>query len=229
MSNVVSTVFEHTSVPYGEDGRLVRGIIARCGAPNCGAAVPLPVNLMANGRGMDGNIEWQFIARKLEQKGWRIGKSATAHRCPKCFNAAKFAAIRRSEEKAMPKVEVPPVQVPLQIVQDSGKQMTREDRRIIFEKLNDVYIDGKVGYGRGWTDEKVANDLGVPRAWVKLLREENFGDEVGNEDIRDQVSEANKVLADIRALQPHFDQAQRLFALAGKIEKSLSEIQKVLK
>lgn len=222
MSNVVSTVFEHTSVPYGEDGRLVRGIIARCGAPNCEAAVPLPVNLMANGRGMDGNIEWQFIARKLEQKGWRIGKSATAHRCPKCFNSAKFAAIRRSEEKTV----VKQTEQPLQVVQENARVMTREDRRIIFEKLNDVYIDGKVGYGRGWTDEKVANDLGVPRAWVKLLREENFGDEVGNEDIREQAAEAQAALAEMRKLEPDM---RRLLALADKIEKSLAEIQKVLK
>src|SRR5262245_41628412 len=120
MSNVVSTVFEHTRVPYGDDGRLVRGIIARCGAPNCEAAVPLPVNVMANGRGMDSNIEWQFIARKLEQKGWRIGKTATAHRCPKCFYAAKFAPIRRSEEKPV----VNKVEPPLQVVQENARVMT---------------------------------------------------------------------------------------------------------
>ncbi|MGY8665718.1 hypothetical protein Q3C01_25625 [Bradyrhizobium sp. UFLA05-109] len=222
MSNVASTVFEHTSVPYGEDGRLVRGIIARCGAPNCEAAVPLPVNLMANGRGMDSNIEWQFIARKLEQKGWRIGKTATAHRCPKCFSAAKFSAIRKSGEKPV----VNKTEQPLQVVQENARVMTREDRRIIFEKLNDVYIDGKVGYGRGWTDEKVALDLGVPRAWVKLLREENFGDEVGNEEIHEQLAEAKTALAEMRKLEPDM---RRLLALADKIEKSLAEIQKVLK
>ncbi|MCP3471352.1 hypothetical protein NLM33_13525 [Bradyrhizobium sp. CCGUVB1N3] len=225
MSNVVSTVFEHARVPYGDDGRLVRGIIARCGAPNCEAAVPLPVNVMANGRGTDSNIEWQFIARKLEQKGWRIGKTATAHRCPKCFNAAKFAAIRKSEEKPV----VTKIEPPLQVVQENARVMTREDRRIVFEKLNEVYIDGKVGYGRGWTDEKVATDLGVPRAWVRVIREENFGDEVGNEEIRDHIMQAGKLLLDIKALRQPFDEAQRLFALADKIEKSLSEIQKVLK
>lgn len=114
----------------------------------------------------------------------------------------------------------------LQVVQENAKVMTREDRRIIFEKLNDVYIDGKIGYGRGWTDEKVANDLGVPRAWVKLLREENFGDEVGNEDIREQAAEAQAALAEIRKLEPDM---RRLLALADKVEKSLAEIQKVLK
>jgi hypothetical protein len=222
MVSVVSTVFEHTRVPYGDDGRLVRGIIARCGAPNCEAAVPLPVNVMANGRGIDDNIEWQFIARKLEQKGWRIGKSATAHRCPKCFNAAKFSAVRKAEEKPVANKTEPP----LQVVQENARVMGREDKNIIYEKLRDVYVSDKVGYGKGWTDEKVAVDLGVPRAWVRLIREEFFGDEVGNEEIREQVAEAQAALVGMRKLEPDM---RRLLSLADKVEKSLAEIQKVLK
>jgi hypothetical protein len=66
----------------------------------------------------------------------------------------------------------------------------------------------------------------VPRAWVKLLREENFGDEVGNEDIREQAAEAQAALAEMRKLEPDM---RRLLALADKIERSLAEIQKVLK
>jgi hypothetical protein len=107
--------------------------------------------------------------------------------------------------------------------------MTREDRRIIFEKLNEVYVNDKVGYGDGWTDEKVAVDLGVPRAWVKLIRDENFGDEVANENIREQVKQAREVLAQIKAIEPSLAEAQRLIVVGDKIEKSLAEIAKVLK
>jgi hypothetical protein len=224
MTSVVSTAFEHTSVPYGDDGRLVRGIIARCGAPNCEAAVPLPVNLMEakGGRGADDAVEWQFISRKLEAKGWRIGKSRASHRCPKCFNAAKFAAIRKSEDRPV----VNKIEPPLQVVQENVRPMTREDKHIVFAKLTEVYRNDKVGYRRGWTDEKVATDLGVPRAWVRLIREEFFGDVVGNEDIREQVCEAQAALAEIRKLEPDL---RRLLGLADKVEKSLADIQKVLK
>jgi hypothetical protein len=222
--NSVSTAFEHTRVPYGDDGKLVRGIIARCGAPYCEAAVPLPVNLMESkgGRGADDHIEWQFISRKLEQKGWRIGKSRTSHRCPKCFNAARLAAVRKSEEKPM----VSKNETPLHVVQENPRVMQRDDRRLIFDKLNEVYVDNKVGYSKGWTDEKVALDLGVPRAWLKTVREEFFGDEVSNEDIREQIKDAAAMFAQMRTIEPEM---RRLLGMADKIEKSLAEIQKVLK
>ena len=236
MSSGVANAFEHTKVPYGDDGKLVRGIIARCGAPNCEAAIPLPVNVMGASWGADAHIEHQFIARKLEMKGWRIGKSRTSHRCPKCFNAAKAAAIQKSEKKIMANKKDmlnSTSTSALQVVQENARVMTREDRRIVFEKLNEVYVNDKVGYGAGWTDEKVGTDLGVPRAWVRLIREENFGDEVGNEDIRNQIKEAQTILAQVRAIEPEMrrleSENRRLLSIADKIERALADIQKVLK
>lgn len=58
---------------------------------------------------------------------------------------------------------------------EAPKEMTRDDRRIVFAKLNDVYLGEHEGYSAGWTDAKVADDLGVPRAWIATIREENFG------------------------------------------------------
>lgn len=217
-SNPVNA-FEHTSVPYGDDGRMVCGIIARCGW--CEAAIPLPVNTMATSRSESPKIEWNFIAQKLEAKGWRIGKTRTAHLCPKCFGKARSAAIRKSKESIVSN-NVNGVQV----VQENTRVLTRDDRRIIFEKLNEVYVDDKVGYGPGWTDEKVATNLGVPRAWVRVVRDENFGDEVSNDDIRQRLIEAQAGLVQIKAIEPEM---RRLLVIADKIERSLAEIQKVLR
>jgi hypothetical protein len=221
----VGKLFTYTKVPYGDDNQMVRGIIARCGAPGCEAAIPLPVNTLQGSRGSSDEIEWQFIARKLEAKGWQIGRIETSHRCPRCSNVikAKFeanAAEKQTENQMTEK---------LKVVKDNMRVMTRDDRRIIFEKLNEVYINDKVGYGDGWTDEKVAVDLGVPRAWVKLIRDENFGDEVANENIREQIKNARNVLVQIKAIEPSLAEAQRLIAVADKIEKSLAEIANVLK
>lgn len=55
------------------------------------------------------------------------------------------------------------------------RALTRDDRRIIFAKLEDCYIDEKAGYAAGWNDERVAKELGVPRAWIEEVREQNFG------------------------------------------------------
>ena len=52
-------------------------------------------------------------------------------------------------------------------------QMKPEDRRIVAEKIGDVYVD--TGYIAPWTDDLVARDLGVPRAWVAEVRDFMFG------------------------------------------------------
>jgi hypothetical protein len=232
----VGKLFTYTKVPYGDDNQMVRGIIAHCGAPGCEAAIPLPVNTLQGSRGSSDEIEFQFIARKLEAKGWQIGRSETSHRCPRCSSAASKSAMMSSASVGASAIRRPekmhnenPMTEKLKVVKDNMRLMTREDRRIIFEKLNETYVSERVGYGDGWTDEKVAVDLGVPRAWVKLIRDENFGDELSNETIRQQVKEAREVYTKIKAIEPHLAEAQRLIAVADKIEKSLAEIAKVLK
>ena len=207
-----ANAFEYTTVPYGDDGRLVRGIIARCG--NCDAAIPLPVNAQSGHAASDERIEWQFISRKLEMKGWQVGKNRHAHRCPKCIAVVRFD--RKTEAKK---------EAPMKVV-ENVRTMTREDRRLIFDTLNKVYVDDTVGYGEGWTDEKVSIDLGVPRQWVKVIREENFGDEVSSVGIRNEIKDAKAALAQINELKPEII---RLLSLADKIEKSLADIQKVFK
>lgn len=59
----------------------------------------------------------------------------------------------------------------------------REDRRVIWSKLEEVYVDEELGYVLGWDDDRLAKDLGVPRAWVTKIRVENFGDKVTNVDL----------------------------------------------
>jgi len=60
------------------------------------------------------------------------------------------------------------------------REITREERRLIIGKLEEVYIDEKRGYSGGWHDERVAKEMGVPRAWVAMLRDENFGPQIAD-------------------------------------------------
>lgn len=103
---------------------------------------------------------------------------------------------------------------------------------IILSKLVEVYGDEKTGYGDGWTDKRIAEHLGVPRAWVAKLREENFGPE-GNEEIRTTVAEAEALLTEIRkigaAAEPIVAQIKALLTKAEHIDKSLLQIKKDLR
>lgn len=83
--------------------------------------------------------------------------------------------------------------------------MTREEKRVIFAKLNDVYLDEKSGYSEGWGDGRVAHDLGVALEWVRLIREDSFGPDSSSEEIRGLVEQAREVLKEIRSHMSRVD------------------------
>lgn len=79
------------------------------------------------------------------------------------------------------------------------RTMSREERRIMFSLMNDVYLDADKGYKPGWNDRRVAENLGVPQPWVVTLREEMFGPEGDSVEVR-------RLLDEITALK---EQAER--------------------
>lgn len=133
-----------------------------------------------------GVISHTHAARVFREKGWLIGASARADRCPAC--ASGIGHYKPKEEpKAIPVVPEPerkPAAFPVEVAVPEpvipaipvvDRDQTREDRRLINMRLNEVY--GENCYQAGWTDEKVAADLGVPVKWITDIREDMFGPE----------------------------------------------------
>lgn len=145
------------------------------------------------------------ISQKFRARGWVIGNREGGDICPKCIEAAK-------KPKAKKESNVVHLQAPVVAV-EPPREMKREDRRLIFSKIEDVYLDEKQGYSTGWSDKKVADDLGVPLAWVRSIREENFGVEFLNEDVK-------KIICDTKELLSHIDVELSL------IEKASDDLQK---
>ena len=87
---------------------------------------------------------------------------------------------------------------------DPPPVMTKEDRRIIFAGIDDHYVDESTGYKPGWSDQKIATDLNVPLAWVRTIREDNFGPEVGdaiNQELKKlQIAVENAVHLEVKVL-----------------------------
>ena len=94
-----------------------------------------------------------------------------------------------------------------------------DERRLIFAKLNDVYLDEKTGYSGSWSDKKVAEDLGVPWKWVEDIRSQNFGPVGDSETAREIVSEAKTLLDDIARQRSEW----------AKQEKALSDREAALR
>jgi len=140
-----------------------------------------------------------FIARYFRNKGWRLGGKPNEDVCPSC-NGFK------------PKMKVAGDETP---TADAPRDMSREDRRIIFSKIDDLYLDDRSGYAAPWTDASVARDLGVPRAWVSQVRDELFGPEGSNADyaefqkevaaLRDGLAEVKRAIAAAQASAAEFE------------------------
>lgn len=116
-------------------------------------------------------------------------------------------------------------------------EMTKEDRRIIFSEIDSHYLDEMRGYAKDWNDERVAKGLNVPQAWVRTIREDNFGPEQGDqvgievEKLKAASAEAEKLIKTMRELWDAMDRTlleyeTKQSALSGqatKIHAALAE------
>ena len=117
------------------------------------------------------------------------------------------------------------------------KPLTYEYKRLILDKLNDVYLNEKEGYSADWTDRKVADDLGCPLAWVTQLREVNFGPHGSNVAIDHDIIAATRKIEECRTMAAKLlatadeekAMAQKLSVMAEDLEKRLQTIQKALR
>lgn len=188
------------------DGKPLRALRIVCA--KCGKTEVVRVNTMSGAReGMD-TKEHQFAARRFSEMGWEVGANSSRHRCPGC------AVTDEKQGETSMALNITPLPV---------RQMTREDRRIIFEKLNEVYLDEKHGYSDDWTDKKVANDLGVPQAWVAQIRDENFGSIGTNASIDDDLAKISQHIEEMRKV------AKALNERADTLERKMVDIRKAVR
>ncbi|WP_336801677.1 hypothetical protein [Kaistia sp. MMO-174] len=208
MPSLKSRHFDPITVPAEAGRRRVHRIT--CGG--CGATNDVSANTECGSRAHSDLLKiWR-------RGGWTIGPNPRRDRCPGCSSAHR----RTKRARAIPIPEVGMSTAPnepapagngdgraaprLVSVADIPRTPSFDDRRIINAKLEEVYLDEKRGYGPGWTDQKVADDLSVPRKWVEIQREANFGPARDNEDIREAVEtakalreQAEALLRDVRA------------------------------
>lgn len=150
-----------------------------------------------------GTVSTEHLEKEFARKGWYVGATNKKDICPTCRDRRTHKntvhqlhipeAINRKAEETMtinvkptivssePTTNVPAVIPP--------KAMDRTERRLVFAKLNEVYMDETSGYSEDWTDAKVAADLGVPVAWVSEVRDADFGPEVNASILADRSKE----------------------------------------
>lgn len=209
--------------------------VARITCSSCGVSTAINIETSK------GFLVPQAIRMKFERMRWEVGRHSNRDLCPACVLKQKekpaLKIVSSSPTPAAPAAALSPSEQP-------PRTMQRDDRRIIFEKLNEVYLDDKRGYDTGWSDQRVAADLGVPRKWVELIRAENFGDVGANADMveylhqaeslakgaREQLLEARQIYEDIQGIlkkYPHHSIAEITERL-GKVERLAAEVRKLV-
>jgi hypothetical protein len=99
------------------------------------------------------------------------------------------------------------------------REMQPQDRRRVFRAVEEVYDEANGRYMASQTDHTVALALGVPRAWVEAIREENFGPS-GHSLAMEQVeTEIRKAISEMKAV------ADTLMAGAAQAERKIAELQ----
>lgn len=201
------------------DGRFMK--VARVTYGKCG--VSKAQNIQLN----NGYIAPPQIKQRFEQAGWTIGKDGFRDMCPGCT-----ASLKNKEKPALkivPSAPAPAATPSPSPSETPPRQLGRDDRRIIFEKLNEVYLDEKRGYDTGWSDHRVATDLGVPRKWVETIRIENFGDTAGNEESLQLLAEVNAMLLEARELAGRCDATlATINARIAKLQATADDMRKAL-
>lgn len=228
----------------------------------------VPMNTLRGSSGGDDAQADKLAARKFEMLGWRVGKTRGQHRCPECVRLATnafakleplkkgmtemptnnglngpstiaIAAASKSAPAPTP-LATPPTTSEGQV--EPPPKMTRDDRRVIFAKLNEVYQDESHGYALDWSDKRVAEDLGVPRAWVSEVRDLHFGPD-RNAEFMEQIAVAQHMIEETRTLAAEAqkladrhaaevkalrDRIDPMLKFAEKTEKTIHAIEKAI-
>jgi hypothetical protein len=166
----------------------------------------------------------EVVVSLFSNKGWQMGKTKDQHTCQSCVS-------KRPNLKIVPKINSEDSMKTEKLQVSEPRVMTREDKRIIYDKINEVYVDEKRGYDNGWSDHKLATDLGVPRKWIEEVREDMFGPVATNPDIE----EFNRSVASLSEIKIHLIDIQEKLnkldisdvnARVAKLERLSAEIKK---
>ncbi len=196
--------FPEVSIPYG--GTATKAMKIQCAS--CEGVAYYPHQTGVNRKPPVAAVQ------HFRNKGWSVGNGPKKDLCPEC--------VKRGKPKRKPEMNdmsnAPAAEPP--------REMSREDRRIINDKLDEVYGTG--GYKTPWTDAAVAKDLGVPREWVSQTRDAFFGPAGSNPLFDDYLSQRDAVVrmaADVVAVH---DEATKALAKCNEavagFRKKLDEV-----
>jgi hypothetical protein len=197
----------------------------------------------SGGGGYDDDIIERSLSDKFEKLGWKIGKNLHHNLCPDhnkkenaimahnnngkaqppasdkvvlMNSAASISTPKQHPQTPSPSPKPSPSPAPLSAA-PTPRGPSRDEKRIIFQKIDEVYVGETVGYSNNWSDKRLAADLAVPLSWVAAIREENFGPDIDEESVA-VMTEAKALLEEAKTT------IQSWMVRADQIEKTIQTI-----
>lgn len=145
--------------------------------------------------GHTGSLPQTVINKKFQQKGWKTGRKSV---CPTCLKPHTAEVIPM---KSAPTIDSVALQINSQspaqpTAIEAPREMSPADKRKVFRAIDDQWDEAKGRYIGAASDQHIADTLKVPRAWVKDVREENFGKSQRNEELDKLIGEAKNLRAE---------------------------------
>lgn len=140
-----------------EQGRWVERANFECG--RCGARDEFPVV------GHAGRMSIKATIAGAAHAGWLAAEGSARVECPRCVTARKD---RAKGESPGPKAEVI-------MLQPVAKPLTPDQRLRIRALLDKHFDDGAGRYLDGYSDQRGATELNLPRIHVETIREAAYG------------------------------------------------------
>jgi len=108
------------------------------------------------------------------------------------------------------------------LVSSTPPEPSRGEKRAIMQLIDGVYEADK-GYVPGWSDQKVATDLNVPRKWVEDIRKEFYGDNGANEEVAVFIAQTETAIKDVAKAVQDFKVISKMLEDARTTLTELSE------
>lgn len=238
----------HEVRPHFIDGAAKRAIEVVC--QSCPEKVIIPTGHIGDS-GKDRGRDLRYAERALKQEGWKAKPGLRSPSCPKC-QEKEASTVTRSPviDKSRIKVALfSPADPAIGAAKGTQKSAepsssalngrgvamaeppptpTREQKRLIFDALEDGYDIFEGRYIGAATDASLGEVLKVPRAWITEIRREFFGEGGGNEMDGRKVEAVNKGLELCRAqLEEAEAQIEHLLEVTDVIRKNLSTIEEM--
>lgn len=152
----------------------------------------------------------------MKEAGW--AERGGRWTCPACIEG------KRKKKDILPVTKV----VPITGGTDAPRVQTAEDKRLIRLRLDEVYDQDRGMYSGALNDSRLAEELGVPRAWVTAAREYLGEDRCEQQQISQE--QLNSALLTMQGLEDDIARVKAdAEAIQARLTRELGNVRSALK